>query len=77
MPEHYVAAARCDDGHEQQLKVHMSCERRRVFAGLMDGTSEFYIHSPLGTDPVIGKCGLCGAQIKCEVTGVESGQQCI
>lgn len=35
-------------------------------AGLLDGTSPYYIHKPAEGSP-IGKCGICSAPLKCEI----------
>ena len=57
----------CDKGHTQELRVDhkLGIEYAEGLAGLMDGTSPMYVHSPIGTDSVIGKCGYpgCGAQV--------------
>lgn len=63
-----TVTATCTEGHCQSLRVGgMTFEWARMWVGLMDGTSPMYIHSPIGTDSLIGKCGICGSKIKCEV----------
>jgi hypothetical protein len=43
-------------------------------AGLIDGTSPFYIHGP-GPNSPIGKCCVCGAQIASTLEEVETTGQ--
>jgi hypothetical protein len=66
----YIITARCENGHSQEIKIdgELGLEWAKGQAGLLDGTSPMYLHSPIGTDSVIGKCGLCRTQIRCEVT---------
>jgi hypothetical protein len=65
--------AKCESGHEQPVGVQwMSLEAARTWAGLMDGTSPFYVRSPIGDpDTLIGRCGICRGQITCTVAVVE------
>ena len=67
--------ASCPNGHNQHLD-YKGIDRSFVDgqAGLLDGTSPFYVHSPIGTDSVIGKCGICKAQIKCSVLDIDEHQ---
>jgi len=41
-------------------------EDAELFAGLLDGTSTMYVYPP-GPESVLGKCGTCGAKIRCVV----------
>ena len=72
MKSHSITA-KCSKGHTQILKYDAGLDRDFVEmqAGLLDGTSPMYIHSPIGTGSVIGKCGICGSQISCSV--IEDG----
>lgn len=65
----HTLIATCEEGHTQQLHVDgMTREWAESLAGLMDGTSSFYIRSPRSDDSsLIGKCGICGSQINCKV----------
>jgi hypothetical protein len=72
----FVITAKCENGHEQTLTYFspfegLTPDADRFWAetqvGLLDGTSSMYKYSPIGTDSVIGKCGICKAQIKCTV----------
>lgn len=68
--EAIVITAKCAQGHSQTLGVGpgMDLVWARHLAGLMDGTSDFYVHSPRGDDSsLIGRCGICGSQIDCKV----------
>lgn len=66
----------CESGHSQTIKVEgMSREWAEQWAGLIDGTSTFYVHSPIGTESVIGKCGICGKQIKATVESDSTVEQ--
>ncbi len=58
----------CDNGHIQTMTYGPGFTREWVEAQarILDGTSEMYVFKP-GPESVIGKCGICGAQIKCEV----------
>jgi hypothetical protein len=63
-----IIEARCANGHKQVLQVAESLGRdyAQHLAGLLDGTSELYRYPP-DENSVIGKCGVCGAKIECEV----------
>jgi hypothetical protein len=63
-----LLTVRCIDKptHVQQIKMQTTREYAELFAGLLDGTSTMYVHPP-GPESVIGKCGICGAQIRCVV----------
>lgn len=66
----FILSAICEEGHTQELMIDgsMGVEWAQSLAGLMDGTSSFYIRSPRGDDAtLIGKCGICGAQFNCKV----------
>lgn len=65
----FVITAVCENGHSQGIRIAGSLGREfaDVQVGLLDGTSPLYLHSPIGTDSFIGKCGICRAQIKCTV----------
>lgn|SRR5678815_2537693 len=68
----YGIAANCPNGHTQTLRLEgFTREYAEGYAGLLDGTSPWYVHSPIGTDSLIGKCATCKAQIKCEVTEIK------
>jgi hypothetical protein len=60
--------ATCGNGHRQILQISAELGREYAYhlAGLLDGTSEMYRFPP-GPESVIGKCGVCGSQITCEV----------
>lgn len=66
----YVITAKCENGHEQNITISGDLGRQwaDAQAGLLDGTSGMYLYPPIGTDSVIGKCGICKAQIECSVT---------
>ena len=62
--------AKCAEGHSQTLGVGPGLDLvwAKHLAGLMDGTSDFYVNSPRGdASSLIGKCGICGSQIDCTV----------
>lgn len=65
--------AKCAEGHSQTLGVGPGLDlvRAKHLAGLMDGTSDFYVNSPRGDDSsLIGRCGICRSQIDCTVQEV-------
>lgn len=65
----------CEAGHTQTLTlVDSTREWADGFAGLLVGTSSMYRYPPVGTDSVIGKCGLCGKQLHATVIqkGIET-----
>ncbi len=70
-----VVIAKCPAGHEQTfyLDPSLTLEWAQQWAGLLDGSSPLYVHSPIGTDSPIGKCcfemrgSICGEQFRCEV----------
>lgn len=66
-----LVKAVCEKGHEQVIQTAMPLAWAQQWAALMDGSSSFYIYPPRGTDSAIGKCGICGAQIECEVIETE------
>jgi len=69
----FVITATCGNGHSQRLNVDAALGRQWAegLAGLLDGTSPMYLYSPIGTDSVIGKCGICLAQINCTIAESE------
>jgi hypothetical protein len=70
-----LVTAKCEAGHEQAVRFEasMGLGWATEWAMLMDGTSPFYVRSPIGDpDSAIGKCGICRAQIKCSVSEVDS-----
>jgi len=72
-PGVYILVAICERAHEQRITFHgVPRELVETQAGLLDGTSPFYV-SPPEPNSVIGKCGLCGAQIHCHVEETEDG----
>jgi hypothetical protein len=59
--------ATCEKGHRQLLQIEgQGREWALTLAGLLDGSSEMYRFPP-GPESPIGKCGVCGSQISCEV----------
>lgn len=54
--------------HRKILRFRWELGRYYVetLAGLLDGTSPYYIHKPAEGSP-IGKCGICSAPLKCEI----------
>lgn len=62
---------KCEKGHTQQLNIiGMGMEYAKDYAGLLDGTSRFFVHPIDKTRPPsetpyshVGKCGICGAWI--------------
>jgi hypothetical protein len=70
-PAIYQILARCREGHTQTIE-YQGIPRRFVEnqAGLMDGSSELFKFRPMpgrGEPGTIGKCGICGSQITCQV----------
>jgi hypothetical protein len=63
-----LITARCTGKPEHVQQMTMNCTREyaELFAGLLDGSSTMYVHPP-GPESVIGKCGICRAQIRCVV----------
>lgn len=59
------------DKHAKKLEMHgMTRKMIEDFAGLLCGTSRFYIHKP-GPESPIGKCATCGAQLSWEIEAME------
>ena len=60
---------RCEAGHEQTIAFAMDREWVEQWCGIVDGTSPVYIHSPVDTDSIIGKCCYpeCRKQIKATI----------
>ena len=74
----HEVTATCENGHTQKLRLDANSYSKagaEQWAGLMDGTSPFFLHPP-GDESVIGKCGICGKRFKCSVSpAVERGGQ--
>lgn len=71
MPD-YTIKIECPNGHFQKLVIKgLGRQWAEEQAGLLDGTSPMYAFSPIGTPSVIGKCGICGTQIRCTVSEVQ------
>lgn len=62
--------ATCERGHVQAIQVDAALGRRWAIqlAGLLDGTSDLFVSKP-DHNSMIGRCGICGAHLKCEVLG--------
>lgn len=66
---------KCEKGHKQHLTIiGMGIEYAKDYAGLLDGTSRFFMRPIDKTLPPsqtphshIGKCGVCGAWITATV----------
>lgn len=65
----------CEKGHSQEIRFDDTFTREYVesWCGLIDGNSPLFVHPPVGTSSVIGKCSwpvdkgygrTCGKQIK-------------
>lgn len=69
--QHFVITVRCESGHEQKIGYY-GLHRPFVesVAGFMDGTSPMFKYPP-GAESAIGKCGICGKQVKATVTDAE------
>jgi len=64
----YVITATCDNGYVQKLYVDARLGRlwAETQAGLLDGSSPMYLIDPRqNAESIIGKCGICQAQIHC------------
>lgn len=63
------AVCQSNPSHIQELIIDPLLGRSYAegLAGLLDGSSKMYLFPP-GPGSVIGKCGICKAQIKCTVT---------
>jgi hypothetical protein len=78
---HIRLTVRCTEveNHAKVLVIDAAClppeflglNYAKVLAGLLDGSSPFYIYPP-GPGSPIGKCGVCGGKLKCEVEEVEA-----
>ncbi len=67
----YKVTMSCENGHSHSITFEgESRDWVESWAGLMDGTSPFYKFSPIGTDSIIGKCGICRAQLRSVVESV-------
>jgi hypothetical protein len=64
-----TAVCESSPSHIQKLTIDEKLGKAyaKQLAGLLDGTSPMYLYPP-GPESVIGKCGICKAQIKCNVT---------
>lgn len=64
----YEVKATCENGHSSTICIRgrMAPEAVKLWTGLMDGTSSFYISKP-GPESAIGKCGVCGAPFTTEI----------
>lgn len=59
--ERYKVTAKCENGHEQSIIYEgMSEEQIKMFAGLLDGSSPFYVIKPEPGKSQIGTCQICG-----------------
>lgn len=71
-----------NEHHAKVLKIDpaLGFEYASTLAGLLDGTSPFYVFPPGGQDQIhewpgekgspIGRCGICGEPFTCTVTEV-------
>jgi hypothetical protein len=61
---------RCVDheGHAKTVRFDaaLGMEYAETLAGLLDGSSRFYIFPPSKLSP-IGKCGICGGNLSCTI----------
>ena len=66
---HHIITATCERSHTQIIRLDPSLTTAYVerLASLLDGTSPLYVASPLHSSSMIGKCGVCGSPIRCEV----------
>lgn len=74
-----------NEHHAKILRISSALGREYAegLAGLLDGTSRFYIHKPGGVMNVpewpgdkgspIGRCGICGAPFRCSVFEITEG----
>lgn len=70
MRKHFLIIAKCANGHVEEIRGGgLGLEWAMILAGLLDGSSPLYQPSPIGTDRIIGKCGICLAQLKCTAEG--------
>ena len=72
MPDYLIRIA-CVNGHTEEIKA-TGTERRWVetYAALLEGTSPFYVRRKKEREGVIGSCGVCGSQIKCQIIELEA-----
>ena len=71
----WIVRAECLNGHTQEITIrNVSRLWAESWAGLMDGTSDLYVHKP-GPASVIGKCGICGQQIACTVRPAQTTKE--
>ncbi len=67
MMEQWIVTFTCANGHSEEVKLVGEDERyARIWAGLLDGSSELYQHPP-GPDSPLCKCGICGATLTSSV----------
>jgi hypothetical protein len=54
--------------HAKLISLERSLGREcaETFAALLDGSSRWFIHRP-GPNSPLGKCAVCGAQLKCAI----------
>ncbi len=71
----YIITARCANNHEQNMIIDglLGYEWVKEIADLLDGTSKLFKSSPKGTSSLIGKCGLCKAELMCRVSATTPG----
>jgi hypothetical protein len=74
----FKIVATCENGHIGET-FYDGLERQQVEvqAGLLDGTSPFYMFPPRLYAPestLIGKCGICSAWFNCRVEEVGEGK---
>jgi len=67
-----VRCAKQPEKHAKKIRVssELGMEWAQMFAGLLDGSSQFYIYKP-GPNSPIGKCATCGGELSAEITEVE------
>ena len=65
-----------DDSHAKILKIShgLGSEYAKGLAGLLDGSSPFYIHKP-GPKSPIGKCCICQGKLSAEVEEVHVAEK--
>jgi hypothetical protein len=66
----------CAHGHRQELRLEgVSQAYAANFASLLDGTSAFFVQSPVPLETVLmpghlGKCGICESRFTATVTSL-------
>jgi hypothetical protein len=68
-----LRCAREPEKHAKVLRIsaELGKEYAETFAGLLDGSSPFYIYKP-GPNSPIGKCATCGGQLSSTIEEVEA-----